>query len=158
MKKIIILGLVLLMVVVFATTVLFAIEQEGIGAVKLVLNEREPGNPKGGAGTGPEIGWAIVNTNDDGELIVQVHLDEGAPGKLFGVYIKVNGEAHWPTPDVQLTTNSKGKGNAHVILNLTDEYKPYTGETINVQVVALLLPENSFVGYATDTEPVPLKK
>ena len=124
------------------------------GAVKLALCEREKGQDKNVAGFGEEVGWAIANTNDDDQLIVEVHLDDGEPNKTFDVYVKINGKDSWPNPDDQLTTNRKGKGNTHLELNIAN----YT--VLNVQIVLLFDggKTSGYPGYATDTEEVPLKK
>lgn len=124
-------------------------------AVKLVLCEREPGDKDNNvAGSGDEVGWAIANTNDNGQLIVEVHLDDGKPGTTFDVYVKINKDCSYPDPDDQLTTNRKGKGNTHLKLNIAD----YT--VLNVQIVLLFDggKTSGYPGYATDFGEVPLKK
>ena len=125
-----------------------------LGAVKLPLFEREPGYDSEAPGTGDQAGWAIANTNADGTLIVETHLDNGAPSMTFFVFVKINGT--WLEADVgQLTTNRQGKGNAHAELNIAD-YPSSTG-TVDVQVVVRVGPPY-LPGYASAYTLVPLKK
>ncbi|MBA7635470.1 hypothetical protein ES703_43074 [subsurface metagenome] len=126
-----------------------------MGAVKLALHERMPGDLYFEEGSGSRVGWAIVNTNADGELIVQTHLDNGEENQTFDVYVRINDEWH-PADVGSLTTNRQGKGNAHAELNLAD-YPPST-EPISVQVVVKPTGATAIIGYATATESVPLKK
>lgn len=127
--------------------------QAGEGAVKSDLCERQLGDPHDQVGSGPKVGWAIANTNANGQLIVQVHLGNGLPSQTFDVWVKVNGD-HSGGPDVQLSTDSQGEGNAHVMVSLAD-YPPSTN-IVDVQVV--VKQTLAIVGYATATEPVPLKQ
>lgn len=129
----------------------------GLGAVKLELHERTGVEGWDDEGLGDLVGWAIANTNADGELIVQTHLDDGLADQTFDVFIKVNGNWLWPDV-VQLTTNRQGKGNAHTNLNIA-AYPPPT-DPINVQVIVRKVGADLTLkaGYATATALVPLKK
>ena len=126
-----------------------------LGAVKLVLFERETDYDPNDEGTGDQAGWAIANTNADGTLIVETHLDNGEPDTTFFVFVKINKK--WLQADVgELTTNRQGKGNAHLELDIAD----YTSNssTIDVQVVVRVGPPSYLPGYASAHTSVPLKK
>ena len=153
MKKIIILGLVLLMVVVFATTVLFAIAQEGIGAVKVVLTERREGDGSNDPGSGDPAGWAIINTTADGKLQVQVHM-YNAPEGTYDLYVCTSPPYRWNL--YVLTTNENGIGNAHVELDIP-EYNLEI-EQLEVKVVVKIGSGGAIVGYTNGLTEVPLKK
>ena len=84
------------------------------GAVKIELSEYvEEGN-------GSRAGWILLNTNTDGQLLVEVHLEQGDPLRYFDVRVTVNDELH-EEDVVWLITNEQGKGNAHLSLSI-DEY------------------------------------
>jgi len=154
MKKIIILGLVLLMVVVFATTVLFAIAQEGIGAVKVVLTERIEGDTDSNApGSGDPAGWAIINTTADGKLQVQVHM-YNAPEDTYDLYVCTSPPYSWNL--YVLTTNENGIGNAHVELDIP-EHNLEIGQ-LEVKVVVKIGSGGAIAGYTNGLTEVPLKK
>jgi hypothetical protein len=129
------------------------------GAVKTDLRERT--GPNDQYGSGPEAGWAIANTNADGLLIVNAHLDSGEPYMEFTVWVVVNDT--WLKVDLgTLTTNKQGKGNSHLELTLSD-YLPegYSEDTVSVRVVvdnwypgSTPLP---YIGYATSEVNVALK-
>ena len=155
MKKILMLTLALVLLLGLAATPVMAAKGQSLGAVKLPLFEREPGYDPDEPGTGDQVGWAIANTNADGKLIVETHLDNGATSMTFFVFVKINGT--WLQADVgQLTTNRQGKGNAHAELNIAD-YPSSTG-TIDVQVVVRVGPPTYLPGYASAHTLVPLKK
>jgi len=102
MKKCILLGLVLLMVVVFAIPV-FATDQQ---MVDLVDND------------GNVSGWVIANKNASGEIILEVHVQKVEDGTLFYVFIKDNLWA-WTNDTCrngEFTTNKVGNGNFHVTI------------------------------------------
>ena len=153
------LSVLLILILAFSFSLVTAVpagaaKGPSLGAVKLPLFEREQGYDSNDPGTGDQAGWAIANTNADGMLIVETHLDSGAPSTAFFVFVKINGT--WLQADVgQLTTNRKGKGNAHAELNMAD-YPSSTG-TIDVQVVVRVGPPY-LPGYASAHTSVPLKK
>lgn len=95
----------------------------GKGAAKMTLTDREDD---------ATVGFAVANTTADGRLIIEIHLDDGEADTLFDVWIKIDGvNLTWPDdPSGNLTTNCKGKGNAHVVVDLATE-----AETIEVTVV-----------------------
>ena len=65
------------------------------------------------------FGFAVINTNGNGDLIVQVSL-KGAVPSTYDVYVHQNvGGSCSPTLVGQLTTNGKGNGNAHAELERT---------------------------------------
>ena len=147
MKKLFILGLVLLMVVVFAST--FAIAQKGKGAVKVDLTERLSGDGATDPGSGPAAGWVIINTTGSGKLQVEVHMYD-APEGTYDVYVAIN-----PPPSelvTQLTTNKNGIGNAHF------EYEIPEGVVIvEVKVVVKPVGTSAIIGYSNGLTEVPLK-
>lgn len=78
-----------------------------------------------------QAGWAILNTNAQDELIVQIHLGQGLADTTYTVELSINGDV--PQDVGALSTNEEGKGNAHVVLPVG----PYTEDSdtdIEVQV------------------------
>jgi len=137
----------------------FAKGPKAKGAVKTDLRERTGPNDR--YGSGPEAGWAIANTNADGLLIVNAHLDSGEPDMEFTVWVVVNGT--WLEVDLgTLNTNKQGKGNSHLELTLSD-YLPegYSEDTVSVRVVVDNWYPGStpepYIGYATSEVNVALK-
>ena len=107
MKKLVLLTLVLAVVASLAAVPVFARSDNAKGAVKVALVEvADPDNV---------VGWAICNSNGDGMVNVQIHLDNGEPNKTFNVQVKMRDgtEKNVDIGTVTLTTNDKGKGNAH---------------------------------------------
>ena len=91
------------------------------GAVKIALSEcTEEGN-------GSRAGWILLNTNTAGQLLVEVHLEQGDPLRYFDVFVTVNDELH-EEDVVWLITNEQGNGNAHLSLPI-DEYPENPGES-----------------------------
>lgn len=69
----------------------------------------------------PNVGWVILNTTADGKIIASAHLDNGLPNEEFSVNVRVRYEDQ--TIDIfedvaTLTTNSQGKGNVQVQLDI----------------------------------------
>jgi len=77
------------------------------GAVKAVLNPTE--NPDS------QPGWAILNTNAQDELIVQIHLAFALPDTTYAITLKIDGEEKVVG---SLTTNGQGNGNTHIVVPL----------------------------------------
>ena len=151
MKKLFILGLVLLMVVVFAST--FVIAEEDEGAVKVDLNLRMVGDHKDAPGSGPTVGWAIINTTAAGKLQIEVHLYD-APEGTYDFHIVINDPPQEPEPWPQLTTNKNGIGNAHFEYEIPEDAVSLTVK-LNVKTAGTI---GGIVGYASGVKVVPLKK
>ena len=125
------------------------------GAVHLSLSERDGTELVWNqAGNGPVVGWAIANTTGAGALIVQIHLDNGAPDRVLDVYVKVNVDSGYVGAETTMETNRQGKGNGHVVLDVSEE----PGDAVLVQVV-VKKPEHRWLrlGYASAYLPVPKK-
>jgi hypothetical protein len=98
---------------------------------------------------GSEVGWAILNTDCEGFLVVNVHLDDGLADEEFTV--RLNGEVIG-----SLETNRKGKGNFYAELALPED----VGETIDARVTLVAtIPGDrpAVVRYRTDRVSVPVK-
>jgi len=149
MKKLFVLGLVLLMVVIFAST--FAIAQESKGAVKVDLTQRLPGDGATDPGSGPAAGWVIINTTADGKLQVEVHMYD-APEGTYDVYVGINLSTSVLVN--QLTTNKNGIGNAHFEYEIPEDAE----ESIVVKVVVKPVGTSAIIGYSNGLTEVPLKK
>ena len=126
--------------------------QASQGAVKMDLYEKPLDE------NDEVMGWAIVNITPDGQLIVQIHLHDGYANTVFDVKAK----ARWRTSDdkkdveifpSELETNAKGKGNAHVVRDIS-MIKPVDG---NIEVSIAVIKSGYTVGYHTDWTLVPLK-
>ena len=119
MKKIIILGLVLLMVVIFATTV-FAKAQKFdlIEGSSLIQEDLD----------GESVGFVILNNpnpedeDDECNLVVVVSLKDGVPSTLHYIYLNhwIDGSRkYWYTIGT-LTTNKFGNANVELRLKTQD--------------------------------------
>jgi len=149
MKKIIILGLVLLMVVAFATT--FAIAKDDKGAVKVDLNLRTGGGGMNEPGYGPAAGWAIINTTGSGKIQVEIHMYEAVEG-TYDVYVCTSPPYDYSNFFADLlTVNKNGNGNAHVEIDIP-------ANMLEVKVVVKQGSGSAIVGYTNGLTPVPLKK
>jgi len=99
-----------------------------------------------------QVGWAILNTDCEGFLVVNVHLDDGLAEEAFTV--RVNGGIVG-----SLETNRKGKGNFYTEIDLPDD----VGEVIDVRVTLVAIipggPDDptAVVRYRTDLVSVPVK-
>ena len=155
MKKLLAISIALVLVLSLMAAPVYARSENAKGAVKLIINERVSGDPDDQAGSGPESGWAVVNTNADGMINIEVHMDNAEAEASFNVIPKINGD--WVSGGVgQLTTNIKGKGNFHVQLDLSD-YPASTGTTVDVQIVVKPVGTSAVVGHASAIVAVPLK-
>jgi len=99
---------------------------------------------------GNEVGWAILNTDCEGILIVNVHLGDGLADEEFTV--RLNGDVIG-----SLQTNRKGKGNFYTELDLPDD----VGESVDVRVALIAtIPGDipAVVRYRTDLVTVPVKQ
>lgn len=143
------------LMVAMAGMVVVATAGEGsMGAVKTDLRTRtDPGDTYG---SGPVAGFAILNTNADGNLIVNARLKSGQADTMFYLWVVIDGSNQGVV--ASLMTNRKGKGGACVELPLPDPM----AETVDVRVVVdnwspgnMPLP---YVGYATSEETLPVKK
>ncbi len=99
MKKIIVLGLVVLLVIGSAIAVYGK-------AQKVDLFDDT---------SGARVGWVIANKNGAGEIIVQIHVQKGQADTPFYVFIKND---NWiyagdPSRDGEFMTNNQGNGNFH---------------------------------------------
>ena len=154
MRRRVAIAVALLAMAAFMVTPVFA----KMGAVKTDLNERTGEESWNDAGMGPTVGWVIFNTTCDMEecdvlegtwLIVNIHVHDGMPEATYEVYVKIDGSVNLLG---FLYTNKKGKGNYHSILELIDKW-----EEVDVQAVVKPGDTPGVVGYATATEPVPVK-
>ena len=152
MKKIIILGLVLLMAVVFAST--FAIAQGGKGAVKVDLCLRTGGEGMNEQGYGPAAGWAIINTTASGKIQVEVHMYDAVEG-TYDVYVCTSPPYSYGIY-AQLTAKKNGIGNAHAELDIPEHNLEI--KQLEVKVVVKIGSGGAIVGYTNGLTEVPLKK
>jgi len=124
--------------------------QASQGAVKMDLYEMPL------AENDEVMGWAIVNITPDGLLIVQIHLHDGWPNELFMVKAKAREPGQTVKSVVEfpdeLETNAKGKGNAHVVRDISEIV--FVEGNIEVSIAVIT---SSTVGYHTDWTKVPLK-
>ena len=97
MKKIIILGLVLLMVVVFATTVFGKAQKEGLDIYEAYTGG--PDQPEDASG------WVILNLDANNNLIVQIQVRNLNPNTEYWVWSEGEQDSFW--------TNTKGHGHFH---------------------------------------------
>ena len=146
MKKIIILGLVLLMVVVFATSIFGKAEKSDL------FKGSNVGNPEP---SGDVVGFAIINNPDpieeDYNLTVVVSIKKCAPNFTYTVYL----ERYAPGPiynDIgELTTNEVGNGTVEINLdtNYLSRYSFGVGEH-RLQIVVSIGGAWTFVSTAVD--------
>jgi len=147
MKKIIILGLVLLMVVVFATTVFGKAEKSDL--------VEGPGNSGNQNPSGEVVGFAIINNPDpieeDYNLTVVVSIKKCAPNFQYRVYL----ERYAPGPIYnligELTTNEVGNGTVEINLdtNYLSRY-PFGAGEHKLQIVVSIGGAWTFVNTAVD--------
>ena len=66
---------------------------------------------------GPTYGFAVMNTNGNGRLIVEVSVKGGSPNATYDIWVNqypCNCPLSSPTAPGALTTNGQGNGNAHL--------------------------------------------
>lgn len=69
--------------------------------------------------TGPTYGFAVINKNSKGKLIIEVSLKGATPDATYDIWVNQNPGTcplSAPTAPGALTTNGQGNGNAHVTL------------------------------------------
>jgi len=83
----------------------------------------------------PAVGWVNFNTNAKGEVIAEVHVDDGIPGEYeVNLHGNISG---YHISGTDMTVNNAGKGNAHlkgvpkswhtkVRINLVQDCKVYS--------------------------------
>lgn len=153
MKKLIAIALAIVLVLTLGASVVLAKGPTGAGKAPLydALDSSTTGWTRAGgadlnnlenAGT---FGFAVMNTNANGDLIVEVSLKRGNPG-TYNVYVHQNVGGPWsPSLEGQLITNGKGNGSAHVKLtrapgatdfwvSLVDTISPERYRTTSVQL------------------------
>ena len=120
MKKIITIGLAIVVVLTLgASAALAAGPPAGAGSGKAPLYDSIPFTCNGGASetNGATYGFVILNTNANGDLIVQVALKGAMPNTMYDIWVNQDPGAcplSSPTAPGALKTNIKGNGNAHV--------------------------------------------
>lgn len=95
------------------------------GAGKAPLYDSNAYTCPGGAGDteGPTYGFAVMNINGNGDLIVQVSVKGATPNSAYDIWVNQDPGAcplGAPTAAGALVTNGKGNGNAHVTLDAVD--------------------------------------
>ena len=98
---------------------MYAQPPAGAGAGKASLYDSDPCTYPGGASdtSGPTYGFVIINTNDSGDLIVEVALKGAIANATYDVWVNQypgGCPLSSPTDPGAITTNKKGNGNAHV--------------------------------------------
>ncbi len=70
---------------------------------------------------GPTFGFAVMNINKHGDLIVQVSVKGGTPNSVYDIWVNQDPDSTCPlgspTAPGALTTDDNGNGNAHVKLD-----------------------------------------
>lgn len=99
MKKVGIIVLALVLLLGFGTMAAYA------KANKVDLNDMD-GNP---------VGWVIFNKNASGDIIAQVHLNNGAEGTYMAqLRVEFTDIPRATAATEPLTVNRQGKGNSHL--------------------------------------------
>jgi hypothetical protein len=121
-KKFLLAVLALATVAIMAGTA-FAAQPTGAGAGKAQLFDTAAGFtcPLGATDTsGPAFGFAVLNTDANGDLIVQVSVKGGTRNSTYDIWVNQDPGAcplAVPTAPGALTTNGQGNGNAHVTIS-----------------------------------------
>lgn len=128
------------------------------GAVnQFVLGIRIDDEDPNAKGTGGDVGRAMANTTDDGQLIANVHLDSGNPNDNFVITVWYNyGTGIKSDSTGTLSTNGKGKGNGHVAVSGIPAILP--GPPTDIQVQIVLWNTARTICYSSDFFAVPAKK
>lgn len=93
-----------------------ALAQKGAGKAALYNNPAFD-CPNGATPSGPTYGFAVMNTNNSGDLIVEVAVKGGTPSATYDIWVNQDPGAcplAAPTAPSALATNAQGNGNAHV--------------------------------------------
>lgn len=136
-------SLLLATLLIVASAVVVSVSAGGKGAVKVPFD--------------PNVGWAIVNTNDSNELKVTAHLGSGLPNEAFDVTLRVRNEDGTVvsyTDIATLYTNGQGAGNIEVIVNLDPQPNSSTVRRVAVRLRRPGPPNVIYIALAWD---VPLK-
>ena len=136
-------SLLLATLLIVASAVVVSVSAGGKGATKVPFD--------------PNVGWAIVNTNDSNKLKVTAHLESGLPNEAFDVTLRVRYEDGTVVPYTDIATlytNGQGKGNIEVIVNLDP---PSNSGTVRRVAVRLRRPGPPNVVYIALAWDVPLK-
>lgn len=146
-----------------ATAVAVAEPDGKQGAHKMALYERVDATDPNAPGDGDRVGQAVLKTTADGHLDVKVHIRDaniGPTTQVLDVWVKVNQSTGYRPPVVEFEANRRGIGRVHTVLDLAEYDVQPADEAVAVQVVVKLRTENPYywVGYATATESVPLRK
>ena len=124
MKKLVVFSLVLAIMISLVGIPVEAKSDSAKGAVKAGLTELWTESPV--------VGSVVLNTTDEGILIVVIKVEDLPNLDNYDVRVWVNPRDHYYTFEDVLSTNSKGKGTANLKVTLPDNL---TGPTIGVWVV-----------------------
>lgn len=96
-----------------------AASQSQNGAAKAPLYESNDYDCVDGATNtdGPTFGFAVMNKNADGEVIVEVSVKNGNPNSTYDIFVNQvpeNAKECGTDATAQLTTNRQGNGNVNV--------------------------------------------
>ncbi len=117
-----------------------------MGAVKTGLTSRDEQNY-------PGAGWVVLNTNSEGIVKANVHLQGATPGDTYAIFIVVG--SRWEGVDGSITIQENGKGAGIAVDDLTmDEIM--AGE-IDVRVAVHPESGNSSTGYTSAVVTLPVK-
>ena len=91
----------------------FGANTKPTGAGKAALYDSVPFTScaTGGPAVGPEFGFVVLNTNSNGDLIVNVSVKNGAPNTTYDIYVNQDPGKCPTVPTATLTTNKQGNGN-----------------------------------------------
>lgn len=85
-------------------------------------------------GLGTKVGWIMMKTTLAGKLIVKVHLEQGDPLTWFDVRVTVNDWSRFADVGT-LITNDRGRGNARLVLPISEYPEdPIEPAILNVRV------------------------
>lgn len=117
MKKIIVMALALVLVLTLGTSVALAKSPTGAGKAPLYNSEGCLCASGAADTTGPTFGFVVLNTNSNGDLIVEVSLKGATPNTSYDIWVNQDPGGcplDTPTAPSALTTNAQGNGNAHI--------------------------------------------
>ncbi|MBN1256080.1 MAG: hypothetical protein JXA52_00080 [Planctomycetes bacterium] len=138
MKRLLVCAIIAVLVLAVATTAI----ADKMGAIKADIYVTES----------PEtiVGWAILNTNADGMLVVTVHVDDAEPDEVLPVYVKIEGVGLLMVGEI--TINKQGKGTCNGKVEL-----PEGLESLIVRAQIKNLTPPPINKYKSDPVEVPLK-